>query len=180
MSEQPTSPSEFTLLHDAMTTAITDALPQCRHVEAYPKLVAEGMKLPALMFAMTAVEPGPDPGDGRTCITATFEALILVEEARPRAPLQAAILAGHLVKLLRLQYWDQDFVGPVTDVRGMPSETPEILQCVSWSVHWRQDIYLGDTAWLWDDEPPGSLMFAFHPDTGPGSEGSYVAPEDMA
>lgn len=51
----------------------------------------------------------------------------------------------------------------------MPSETPEILQCVSWSVHWRQDIYLGDTAWLWDDEPPGSLMFAFHPDTGPGS-----------
>lgn len=180
MSEQQTSPSELTQLHTAMTEAMTQALPQLQNIAAYPVLEA-GMKLPALFYAITGMAPAPDPGDGRTCIVATFEALILVEEVREQAPLQAAILASKLVKLLDGQYWDLDFVDQTHDVQAMPSEiTPELLKCVGWSVQWRQVVYLGDTEWPWPDEPPGSLVFAFDPQSGPGHEGHYQAPENLA
>ncbi|WP_462402173.1 hypothetical protein [Pseudomonas sp. Marseille-QA0332] len=180
MSEQPTSSSELTRLHEAITATLQEALPRLQNIEAYPVL-EEGMKLPALLYAITGMAPGPDPGDGRTCIMATFEALILVEEARSQAPLQAAVLASKLVSVLDEQYWDLDFVDQVQDVQAMPSEaTPALLQCVGWSVQWRQAVYLGDTEWPWPDEPPGTLVFAFDPDTGPGNEDQYRAPEDLA
>ncbi|EJT83138.1 hypothetical protein PPS11_39563 [Pseudomonas putida S11] len=57
---------------------------------------------------------------------------------------------------------------------------PELARCVGWAVQWRQDVYLGDTAWPWEDQPPGSLVFAFDPDSGPGSEDQYQSPEAMA
>lgn len=187
MSEQQTSssepapvPSELTVLHDAMTAAMKAALPQIEHVEAYPVL-KEGMKLPALLYAMTGVAPATKPGDGRLCVKATFEACILVESKRKMAPLQAAILAAKLMQLLDEQYWNVDFVDQVRDVQAMPSEIiPELARCTGWSVLWHQDIYLGDTAWPWEHEPPGSLLFAFDPDTGPGNEPHYQAPEAMA
>nr|WP_314493258.1 hypothetical protein [uncultured Pseudomonas sp.] len=180
MSEQQTSPSELTQLHAAMTQAMTKALPQLPNIAAYPVLEA-GMQLPAMFYALTGMAPGPDPGDGRTCIMATFEALILVEEDREQAPLQAAILASKLVKLLDGQYWDLDFVDQTQDVQAMPSEiTPELLKCVGWSVQWRQTVYLGGTEWPFPDEPPGALVFAFDPDTGPGNEGLYRPAADMA
>ncbi|KXK67154.1 hypothetical protein BC89_34345, partial [Pseudomonas monteilii] len=83
MSEPQTSsnevvPSELRVLHEAMTAAFQAALPQVKHVEAYP-ILKEGMKLPALLYAATNFAPGIDPGDGRLCVTVTFEALILLE-----------------------------------------------------------------------------------------------------
>lgn len=179
MSEQPTLPSELTLLHDAMTAAIKAALPKVVYVKDHPVL-EEGMPMPALIYALTNLAPGDDPGDGRVCLMATFEACILVESSRDRAPLQAAILAGKLAQLLHNQYWDLDFVDHVRDVQAMPGESvPELEQCATWSAQWRQPVYLGDTEWLWPDEPPGSLVFAFSPDTGTGSEGGYQSPEAM-
>lgn len=185
MSEPQTSsnevvPSELRVLHEAMTAAFQAALPQVKHVEAYP-ILKEGMKLPALLYAATNFAPGIDPGDGRLCVTVTFEALILLEAKRAMAPLQAAILAGKLMQVLHQQYWDLDFVDQAHDVQAMPAEVvPELARCVGWAVQWRQDVYLGDTAWPWEDQPPGSLVFAFDPDSGPGSEHQYQSPEAMA
>ncbi|WP_256205410.1 hypothetical protein [Pseudomonas tussilaginis] len=186
MSEPQTSsdelalPSELTLLHDAMTAAMVAGLPQVKHVEAYP-VIKEGMPLPALIYAMTGVAPATSPGDGRLCVKATFEACILVESKRKMAPLQAAILASKLMQLLDEQYWNVDFVDQVHGVQAMPTEmVPELARCMGWSVMWQQDVYLGDTEWPWENEPPGSLLFAFYPDTGAGSEGGYQSPEDMA
>ncbi|WP_200627814.1 hypothetical protein [Pseudomonas sp. LAM2023] len=179
--EPPVIPSELKQLHDAMTTTLQAELPQFRLIEAYPKLVKEGMKLPALLYAATNFAPGADPGDGRLCLKVTFEALVLLESSRALAPLQAAILASKLMKVLRLQYWEADFVGPTENVQAMPAEfVPELASCVGWSVQWQQDVYLGDVEWPWEDQPPGSLVFAFEPDSGPGSEGQYQAPEAMA
>jgi len=184
MNEQPTSssqavPSELTVLHEAITATLKEALPQIKLVEAYPVL-KEGMALPALLYAMTNVAPGLNPGDGRLCVSATFEAIILLESKRAMAPLQAAILASKLLQLVNEQYWDVDFVDQPSDMQAMPAEVlPELHRCVGWTVQWRQNIYLGDTAWPWPDEPPGSLVFAFDPDSGPGNEGQYVAPEAL-
>lgn len=180
--EPPVIPSELKQLHDAMTSTLEAELPQFQLIEAYPKLIKEGMKLPALLYAATNFAPGDDdPGDGRLCIKVTFEALVLLESSRPLAPLQAAILASKLMKVLRLQYWDADFVGPTENVQAMPSEfVPDIARCVGWSVQWQQDVYLGETEWVWENEPPGSLVFAFDPDSGPGGEHNYQPPEAMA
>lgn len=173
-------PSELRVLHEAMTATLTAALPQIEHVEAYPVL-KEGMKLPALLYAATNFAPGVDPGDGRLCVTVTFEAVILVEAERPMAPLQAAILAGKVLQVLQQQYWGLDFVDQVQGAQAMPAEAvPELVRCQGWAVQWQQDVYLGDTAWPWEDQPPGSLVFAFDPDSGPGSEHQYQSPEEMA
>jgi len=173
-------PSELRVLHEAMTAAFKAALPQIGHVEAYP-ILKEGMKLPALLYAATNFAAGADPGDGRLCVTVTFEALILLEAKRAMAPLQAAILASKLMQVLQQQYWELDFVDQAHDVQAMPADvSPELHRCVGWAVQWRQNIYLGDTAWPWPDEPPGSLLFAFDPDSGAGNEGGYFPPEALA
>lgn len=169
----PVVPSELKVLHDAMTAVLQAGLPQIPLVEAYPKLIKEGMKLPALLYAATNFAPGFKPGDGRLCLKVTFEALILLEAARPLAPLQAAILAGKVMQLLDDQYWDLDFVGGVENMQAMPAEVvPELARCVGWALQWQQDVYLGDTTWPWSDEPPGSLVFDI-PDVG------AVAPEEV-
>lgn len=179
MSEPQTLPSELTRLHDAMTATMKAGLPQIEHVEAYP-LLKEGMGLPALLYAMTNVASGVKPGDGRLCVTATFEACILLERSRDAAPLQAAILAGKLMQLLDEQYWDVDFVDGVKDMQASPTElVPELARCTGWSVAWRQDIYLGDTEWPWENQPPGSLVFAIIPGSGEDGEREYFAPEDI-
>ena len=178
--EPPVIPSELKQLHDAMTATLQAGLPQFQLVEAYPKLIKEGMPLPALLYAATNFAPGANSGDGRLCLKVTFEALILLESSRALAPLQAAILAAKLMQLLDLQYWDLDFVGPTENAQAMPAEVvPELARCVGWAVQWQQDVYLGETEWPWADEPPGSLVFAFDPDSGEGKEHHYRSPEAM-
>ncbi len=47
-------------------------------------------------------------------------------------------------------------------------------------VEWTQSLRLGDPEWAWEDQPPGSLMLGFDPQTGPGHEPDYFAPEALA
>ncbi|MNN92135.1 hypothetical protein D3C81_2103710 [compost metagenome] len=66
-------------------------------------------------------------------------------------------------------------------VRAEPDwSRPELDGLAVWVVEWTQVIYLGEEEWPWSDQPPGTLVFGFSPDTGPGSENQYIAPEDMA
>ena len=48
-----------------------------------------------------------------------------------------------------------------------------------WVVEWTQIIYLGEEEWPWPNQPPGSIVWGFVPDTGSGKEGSYLPPEAM-
>lgn len=179
MSEQPISLPELAELHAAMEATIRQAMPQVVDVQHYPKL-EEGMPMPALYFALSGLAPGPDPGDGRTALMATFEACVLVESDREQAHLQAAILASKLFRLLdHDQYWGVDCVDLAHDIHAMPSESiPELLQCAAWTVQWRHVLYVGDTEWPWDDQP-GKLVFAFDPETGPAHKDGYFEPEAL-
>lgn len=166
--------NELTTLHEAISASIKAAIPQFETVGAYA-VADESTVLPALFYAITSLEPGVDPGDGRTGIIASFEARILVDPAHTDAPLLAVTLATELTMLLRKQFWALDFVEEASVVRAVPAAAaPTSI----WLVQWQQMLRLGITQWPWPDEP-GPLAFAFSPDTGRGNEDSYQSAEGM-
>ncbi|MNJ33027.1 hypothetical protein D3C77_277060 [compost metagenome] len=171
--------NELTTLHEAITATIKLAMPVLETVEAYVP-ANQSTTLPALLHAITGLKPGIDPGDGRSCIAATFEARILVDSNLPQASLQAVTLAAQLAVLLRKQFWGLDFVEETQQVQALPVlAIPASPVAVEWRVQWEQVLHLGSVQWPWPDEP-GPMAFAFSPDTGLGNEGSYQSPEDLA
>lgn len=172
--------NELSLLSQAITATFQTGVPGFATVEAF-SAVNEHTPLPALAHAITGMKAGIDPGDGRVCILASFEARILVVAPPQHAGLQAATLAAQAALLLRQQYWGLGFVEATANVQARPAMLPpEVPGTLEWQVQWEQPVYLGDLQWPWPDQPPGSLIFAFSPDTGPAHKDSYQAPEDMA
>jgi len=168
--------SELTTLHEAITRTVKAAMPQVLHVEEFPELGDE-VQVPALLYGLTDLTLGEDRGTGQTALIGRFQSCILIDATRPKASLQAAILASQLVVTLRYQMWGLDFVvGPPENVHAQP-EAPEkdFEQFVMWSVQWTQAFEIGTLEWPWPDEPPGTLKFGFNDD--PASE--FFAPEDL-
>jgi hypothetical protein len=75
--------------------------------------------------------------------------------------------------LLRQQLWGLEFVEATRNVQAQ-------YLGAQWKVRWEQPVLLGEPRWEWPDQPPGSLVLGFEPDTGPGNEGRYINPEDLA
>ena len=169
--------SELSRLNEAITATIKAAMPQLETVGSYAA-VQQDTPLPALFHTITALKPSSDPGDGHSCIVATFEARIAVDVHRPYASLESTALAAQLMVLLRKQYWGIDFVEEATAIQAVPQATD--FPAAIWVLQWQQVLHLGEAQWLWPNQPPGSLVFAFDPDSGPGREGGYKAPEDFA
>lgn len=169
--------SDLNGLHEAISTTLRTAMPQLASVASYTAQ-QPGTPLPALFHGLVGLRPGTDPGDGRVCVVATFEARIVVDAGRTAASIEAASLAAQAMVVLHQQYWGSDFAEPTKAIRAVPhaSEWPAAL----WTVQWEQVLYLGDEQWPWPDQPPGSLVFAFDPDSGPGKEADYKTPEDFA
>ena len=166
--------SELTTLHDAITRIISERMPRVLHVEQFPELDAK-VNTPALLYGITDITLGTDRGEGKTALVGRFQSCILVDADRPRASLQAAILATQMATVLKDQWWDLDFVtGPPEQVHAQPeAPTAELEQFVMWSVQWIQPFEVGEFTWPWPDEPPGSLVFNIEPGDEP------VAPEDI-
>jgi hypothetical protein len=167
--------SELTTLHDAITRIISERMPRVLHVEQFPELDAK-VNTPALLYGITDITLGTDRGEGKTALVGRFQSCILVDADRPRASLQAAILATQMATVLKDQWWDLDFVtGPPEQVHAQPeAPTAELEQFVMWSVQWIQPFEVGEFTWPWPDEPPGSLVFNIEPGDEP------VAPEDLS
>ena len=157
--ETSQSVSELTILHEAIEATLRERMPKVVHIEAYPELesiVAE----PALLFALVDMKPGEDTGTGKTAMACQFQAAILVDATRTRAPLQAAILAAQLANVLRGQYWDLEFVDATSRVHARPDgSTPELAQFCVWVVDWVQVVHFGEFEWPWPEEAPGTLVF---------------------
>lgn len=167
--------SDLSRLHDAISTTLKAAMPQLETVASYTDTQPD-TQLPALFHAIVGLRPGVDPGDGHSCIVARFEARIVVDASRPGAALEATALATQLMVLLRKQYWDIEFVEEARAIQAQPLATAPS----SWTLQWEQVLHLGQAQWPWPNQPPGSLVFSFDPDTGVGHEDSYKAPEDFA
>lgn len=167
--------SELTTLHDAITRIISERMPRVLHVEQFPELDAQ-VNTPALLYGITDMTLGTDRGEGKTALIGRFQSCILVDADRPKASLQAAILAAQMTTVLKDQWWGVDFVtGPPEQVHAQPeAPTQELEQFVMWSVQWIQPFEVGEFTWPWPDEPPGSLVFNIEPGDEP------VAPEDLS
>ena len=86
-----------------------------------------------------------------------------------------------LVSVLISSYNHADFVEASINANARPvASTDTVPAATQWCVQWQQPLYLGDLQWPWPDQPPGTLLFAFSPDTGLAHKDSYRAPEDMA
>lgn len=158
--------SELTTLHDAITRIISERMPKILHVEQFPELDAD-VQTPALLYGITDMTLGTDRGEGKTALIGRFQSCILIEADRPRASLQAAILASQLAVILKDQFWGGlDFVtGPPEQIHAQPEAPQENLeQFVMWSVQWIQPFEVGEFHWPWPDEPPGSLMLGINDD----------------
>lgn len=157
--------SELTTLHEAITRTISERMPKVLHVEAFPELAAE-VRVPALLFGLTDMTLGDNPGDGKTVVMGRFQSCILVDATRDKASLQAAILAAQMAVVLNGQYWGVDFIlGPPEHIHAQPeAPTKELEQFVMWSVQWIQNFELGELDWPWPDQPPGALLFGFNED----------------
>ncbi len=167
--------SELTTLHDAITRIISERMPRVLHVEQFPELDAQ-VNTPALLYGITDMTLGTDRGEGKTALLGRFQSCILVDADRPKASLQAAILAAQMTTVLKDQWWGLDFVtGPPEQVHAQPeAPTAELEQFVMWSVQWIQPFEVGEFTWPWPDEPLGSLVFNIEPGDEP------VAPEALS
>ena len=160
------------MLHEAIEATFRERIPAFKHVEPYPELNKE-MGEPALVFAVTGMGEVDDTGTGKTTLNCRFQAVVLVDATRKRAPLQAAILAGRVATVLHGQYWGLDFVESPEHIQVQPDgSTPELAQFCVWVVEWMQVVHFGEFSWPWPDEPPGTLLISVNDE-------DHVAPEDL-
>lgn len=171
---------ELTALREAINVALSAGMPELKTVEAF-SAPQPGVALPAVFHALTGMQPGVDPGDGRCGVLATFKAVLVVQGEGSQASLEAATLAARLTVLLRKQFWGLAFVEGASNVQASAIDpVPMVSPSTAWRVQWEQLMYLGDPQWPWPDEPPGSIVYGFSPDTGTGHAADYRSAEDMA
>ncbi|AZE04191.1 hypothetical protein [Pseudomonas chlororaphis] len=165
-------------LYTAIEEHIARTLPALAFVRAMSDRL-DHIAIPAVVIEMVEWEPGLDPGTGEVGVEARFEARVIVAGEEEHSLRIAAFSAAQLTVLLRMQTWGIE-VEPAKFVRAAQDWTrPELDGYAVWVVEWTQIIYLGEEEWPWPNQPPGSIVWGFVPDTGPGSEGSYLPPEAM-
>lgn len=164
--------SELSTLQATLTATIREAMPGLASVMA-DSSAAGSPALPALRHGIVSMVADTAPRDGRSVLAVTFEADITTDAASGDARLQGSELAAQLLDLLRQQLWGLEFVEATRNVQVQ-------YQGLQWKVRWEQPVLLGEPRWEWPDQPPGSLMLGFAPDTGLGNEDKYVKPEDLA
>lgn len=168
MCEQPFS---LDVLYQAIEQQIQQHLPGVQTVSFWPD-IQNHIPLPAVFLDIGEIEPGQEAGSGQTALTITFEARLVVDVLCADHYRQAVQLATQLAVLLRAQYWGLP-VQPAQLQRSAQDWTrPELDGYIVWLVEWTQGIYLGEEAWPWPDQPPGSLLVSINHE-------DYVAVEDL-
>lgn len=168
MCDQPFSLDQ---LYSAIEQQIQQHLPGVQAVSFWPD-IAHHIPLPAVFLDIGDIEPGTDIGTGETTLTVTFEARVIVDVICSEHYQQAVHLATQLAVLLRAQTWGLA-VEPAEFQRSTQDWTrPELDGYTVWLVEWTQVIYLGEKAWPWPDEPPGTLLISLN-------EEDAISPEDL-
>ncbi|NBG93133.1 hypothetical protein [Pseudomonas sp. 9.1(2019)] len=175
MCEQPLS---LDVLYQAIEKQIQQHLPGVELVSFWPN-IDNHIPLPAVFLDIGEINPGQDIGTGETTLTITFEARVIVDVILADHYRQAVQLATQLAVLLRLQSWGLPVEAAEFQRSSQDWTRPELDGYTVWLVEWTQTLCLGEQEWPWPDQPPGTLVWGFSPDTGPGNEGNYTPPEAM-
>jgi len=164
--------SELAQLYAAVTSTLRAALPAFATVATEGDATVEPA-LPALVHGVLRMRGDEALRDGRSLLMATFEARVTAQGTPAQARTQAGVLAAQLIDVLRQQSWGLDYVEGARDILAEAEGS-------TWRVQWEQPVLLGNVHWPWPDQPPGSLMLGFAPDTGLGNQDKYLSPEDLA
>ena len=161
-------------LYAAIEQVLRERLPEAQLIGFWPGVPEN---TPAVSLEMAELLPERDPGTGESALLCRLQARIMVP---PGADRQAVSIACGIVRTLREQTWNL-YLEPARFVRSAVDGSREELKSLRvWLVEWTQSLRLGDPEWAWEDQPPGSLMLGFDPQTGPGHEPDYFAPEALA
>lgn len=166
-------------LYAAIEQHISDAIPGLAYIGTMPAGI-EIVQPPAVVLELAGFDDADkDPGTGETAVDARFEARVIVAAEEENCLHVAAFVAAQLAVLLRMQSWGLavEFAQFVRAERDW--SRPELDSFAVWVVEWTQVIYLGEEEWAWPRES-GPLVVAFDPDSGPGNEDQYQAPEQLA
>ncbi|MCG8294262.1 hypothetical protein [Pseudomonas entomophila] len=175
MSDEPIPLDQ---VYAAIEQHIAQTIPALAYVGTMPDRL-EQVAVPAVVIEVAEWEPGPDPGTGEVGVDIRFEARVIVAGEEDHSLRVAAFAAAQLTVLLRMQTWGLE-LEPAKFVRAAQDWTrPELDGYAVWVVEWTQVIYLGEEEWPWPNQPPGSIVWGFVPETGQGNEGSYLPPEGM-
>ncbi|MCF1489781.1 hypothetical protein LZ838_20750 [Pseudomonas sp. AA27] len=164
--------SELAQLYAAVTSTLRAALPAFATVATEGDDITEPA-LPALVHGVLRMRGDEALRDGRSLLMTTFEARVTAQGTPAQARTQAGVLAAQLIDVLRQQSWGLDYVEGARDILAEAEGS-------TWRVQWEQPVLLGNAHWPWPDQPPGSLMLGFVPDTGLGNQDKYLSPEDLA
>ncbi|MFR0689540.1 hypothetical protein ACLUTX_09095 [Enterobacterales bacterium AE_CKDN230030158-1A_HGKHYDSX7] len=171
----PEQPLTLALLLDTVEQSLTTRLTEIGSFLRGP-LKQVPPTLPALALEYAGLLPGQDPGNGQTALLCQLQARILVTRDDAEAEELALRNVAALAVLLRAQNWGLE-LEPVCFIQAQPElDNPLLAACRVWRVEWQQPVLLGEVEWPWEDQPPGSLMLGFDPETGPGHEGDYFDP----
>ncbi|WP_420850417.1 hypothetical protein [Pseudomonas weihenstephanensis] len=85
---------------------------------------------------------------------------------------QAVHLAPQLAVLLRAQSWGLAMEAAEFQRSAQDWTRPDLDGYTVWLVEWTQTVFLGEQAWPWPDEPPGSLLISVNDEES-------VAPQDL-
>lgn len=175
----PEQPLTLDLLLAAIEQTLAAQLTEIEQVLRGP-LGSAAPTLPAVLLDLVQLQPGQDPGSGETAVLCTLQARVLVVPGDAAAEALALRSVARLATLLRSQTWGLE-VQPAAFVEARPVDQEAGLEAYRcWLVEWRQLVLLGEPEWPWEDQPPGSLLLGIDPQTGPGHEADYFAPEDLA
>ncbi len=167
-------------LYTAIEQHLQAHLPGVEAAVFWPQIEEnQGIPLPSVFLELSEFEPGQDEGTGESVLNCMFEARIIVDPLLGPYHQQAVQMATQLAVLLRAQSWGLP-VEPAQFKRAAQDWTrPELDGYTVWLVEWEQTIRVGEEEWPWPDQPPGTLVFGFNKETGPGHESDYAAPEDL-
>ena len=159
------------VLYLAIEQHIQQHVPGVEMVSFWPN-IDHHIPLPAVFLDIAEIEPGTDLGTGQTTLTITFEARVIVDVICADHYRQAVQLATQLAVLLRAQYWGLPVQAAEFKRSTQDWTRPELDGYTVWLVEWTQVIYLGEQAWPWPDEPPGTLRISINGE-------DTIAPEDL-
>ncbi|KAF1003637.1 MAG: hypothetical protein GAK36_00214 [Pseudomonas sp.] len=166
-------------LLDAIEQSLGEQLPEFPTSLRGP-LSSVPASLPALALEYAELLPLADPGSGELALSCRCQVRLLVSPGDAAAEALALRNAARLAQWLRHQTWGLD-VEPAQWLGIWPEvDSTLAADCRIWRVECLQPVRLGEPEWPWENQPPGSLLLGVDPQTGPGHEADYVAPEDLA
>jgi hypothetical protein len=161
-------------LHTAIRDQLAAAFPDFQTVQFYRDDEDTLFPLPAILLAMTEVEPQPDSDAGTNQLPALlrFEAHVVMGHRSPATHMAvrkaATALAAWLFKH-RFSPCDETQV-----IACEPDEfAPKADKFMIWRVEFVMLAFLGETAWTNDGTVPTDALYSWSPDIGIGNADKY-------